>query len=401
MKFEKREQQILAAQKGSNQVAVRGFNERLVLDLVRKNGALTKAEATRLTGLSPNAVSVIFRALENENLLLRGAPIKGRIGQPSVPMRINPDARYYLGLKIGRHVADFVVIDFTGQVRSVVSTTYKYPMPDETVAFARNNLPSLLKGAGLEKEQISGFGIAMPDELWNWTMDFGAPKSKMEIWRDVDLSRELSDLGPWPVYRENDGTAACGAELLFGPHQSTQDLLYFFVGTLIGGGIALNGSVFRGRTGRAAGFGPMRVPVSTPGKDRLVDYASLSVLENMIERAGGDRFSIYGDENAWQENTGLVEKWLETTALGIAHAIVSSLSVIDFETVVIDGSFPPTVREKLVELVSRQLDQLDLQGIEKPAVEGGRWGPLARAVGAAALPLADEYVINQNTLMRH
>ena len=89
------------AQKGTNQVAIRGYNERLLLQLVRRHGEMTKAEATRATGLSANATSVIFRALEESGLVVRGNRILGRIGQPSTPMRINPDAHRYVTLKIG------------------------------------------------------------------------------------------------------------------------------------------------------------------------------------------------------------------------------------------------------------------------------------------------------------
>ena len=89
-------------QKGTNLVAVRGYNERLILQLIREHGELSKTEATRATGLSAHAVSVIFRVLENENLLIRGEPIRVGIGQSSVPLRVNPDARYYVSLRIGR-----------------------------------------------------------------------------------------------------------------------------------------------------------------------------------------------------------------------------------------------------------------------------------------------------------
>ena len=97
-------------QKGSNQVAVRGYNERLVLRLIREHGSLTKAEATRATGLSPNATSVIFRSLENDGLLVRDEPIRGRIGQPSTPLRISPDAHHYVSLQVGRRSFELAVM---------------------------------------------------------------------------------------------------------------------------------------------------------------------------------------------------------------------------------------------------------------------------------------------------
>ena len=54
---------------GANQIRVRAHNERLVLSLVRRHGALSKADIARRTGLSAQTVSVIMRALEKEGLL--------------------------------------------------------------------------------------------------------------------------------------------------------------------------------------------------------------------------------------------------------------------------------------------------------------------------------------------
>ena len=74
--------------RSSKQTAVRVHNEQLLLSLVRRHGALAKADIARLTGLSPQTVSVIMRRLEAEGLLARQAPVRGRVGQPSIPMTL-------------------------------------------------------------------------------------------------------------------------------------------------------------------------------------------------------------------------------------------------------------------------------------------------------------------------
>ena len=74
------------ARRGSNQSGMRDHNERLVLSLLRQAGALAKSDLARMTGLSAQTVSVIMRALEGDGLLVRGEPVRGRIGQPSVPI---------------------------------------------------------------------------------------------------------------------------------------------------------------------------------------------------------------------------------------------------------------------------------------------------------------------------
>ena len=67
---------------GANQLRVRAYNERLVLSLVRRNAGLSKADIARLSGLSAQTVSVIMRALEKDGLLMRGTPVRGKVGKP-------------------------------------------------------------------------------------------------------------------------------------------------------------------------------------------------------------------------------------------------------------------------------------------------------------------------------
>lgn len=386
--------------KGSNLTTVRGINERLILHLLRTHKTLTKAEATRITGLSANAISVIFRALEKEGLLLRGTPIRGKVGQPSTPMRLNPDARYYIGFKVGRRTFDMVVVNFTGDILAQICEAHTYPTPDNTLAFIDTHLDALLKSAELTRDHIEAFNIATPFELWSWSSDFDAPPQEMAHWRDFDLQAEIEHRLPWPVTMENDGTAACRAELVFAPSVDAQDLVYLFVGTFIGGGIVLNGSVFPGRRGSSGGFGPMRVP-DEPGGERLVDHASLVVLEHMLaQRDHTLATSVYSDDDDWSSFEPELSTWLTRAGRSLSHAIVSALAVIDFETVVIDGAFPANVRQRLVREVDNQLDQLDLQGVVRPTINAGHYGHMARAIGAAAYQISTEYMIDQNTLLR-
>ena len=79
------------AQRGSNHVGMRQFNERVVLQAIRLHGSCAKAELARLTGLTAQTVGLITTRLEDDDLLLRHAPVRGRIGQPSIPLALNPD----------------------------------------------------------------------------------------------------------------------------------------------------------------------------------------------------------------------------------------------------------------------------------------------------------------------
>lgn len=380
--------------KGSNQTTVRDHNERLVLHLIRRHGAATKAELTRDTGLSPNAVSVIVNALEEDGLLLRGEPMRGRIGQPSTPLRLNPDARFHIGLKIGRRGFDMVIVDFCGGLRARCEKAHDYPTPARAVSFVESNLDALLQDAGLTRDAIAGSGIAIPSQLWHWSGDFGALQDKMNVWHGHDIAATLTGLLPGPILVENDATAACLAEWVFGAHRIRPDCVYFFIGTFIGGGIVLNGAVFRGCRGNAGAFGPLRIS-EEPGGTRLVDHASLSVLHQMLDRRGLQNAASHLADHNWSSLEPSLSDWILRSARSLANAVVSASAVIDFEEVIIDGAVPSDVRSRMARLLESRLGQLDLGGIPYPKITQGSFGTVARAIGAAAIHINARYMVDQ------
>ncbi len=391
----------LAVLRGTNQSGMRDYNERLVLSLVRQYGALAKSDIARITGLSAQTTSVIMRALEQDGLLLRGEPVRGRIGQPSVPMSLNRDGAFFLGLKIGRRSADLVIVDFMGQVRATHRRVYRYPTPGAVVAFVAEALPGLIRALTPDQQaRIGGMGVAMPFQLWNWVQALGAPQAEMDAWREQDIQSELAAICGMPVYLQNDATAACGAELVFGTGGSPKDFLYFYFGTFIGGGLVLNGQLFLGRTGNAAGVGPIPVPGLDGRMRRLFDSASLSVLAEMMEAAGESSDHIWERPDRWQVSDEVLSRWITMAAEGLASAILSASALLELEAVLIDGWFPPAIRAEVTRRTALALGRMDLSGITPPQVREGTVGAEARSLGAAAIPLSQRYLIDQNAAAR-
>jgi len=389
------------APRGSNQSGMRDHNERLVLSLVRRHGALAKSDIARMTGLSAQTVSVIMRALEGDGLLLRGDPVRGRVGQPSVPMRLAADGALFLGLKVGRRSADLTLVDFCGVVRGTRRQVYRYPTPDAVTGFVAQALPALLAGlaAGL-RERVGGLGVAIPFQLWNWVSIIGAPQEEMDAWRNRDIGAELAALTGLSVYVQNDATSACGAELVFGSGDRPKDFLYFYFGTFIGGGLVMNGQLFLGRTGNAAGLGPMPLPGPDGASRRLIDVASLSVLADAMDAAGVPSDYLWQQHDHWQMPEALLATWIEGAARGLAYATLAASALLELEAVLIDGWMPEAVRARIVARTHEVLHGMDLAGVTPPVIREGTVGADARALGAAAIPLSQRYLLDQNAPAR-
>src|SRR3954470_5075218 len=127
-------------------------------------------------------------------------------------------------------------------------------------------------------------------------------------WRNEDLKSELEKRVELPVVIENDANAAAWGEFTYGAGRDTDDLLLVTVGTGVGGGLVLDGEVYRGANGVGAEIGHMRVVpngiLCGCGKHGCFEqYASGSALvrearaqalsgamiaQGMLQRAGGD-----------------------------------------------------------------------------------------------------------------
>jgi len=387
--------------RGSNQSGMRAHNERMVLSLVRQQGALSKTDIARISGLSAQTVSVIMRALEQDGLLLRGEPIRGRIGQPSVPMSLNPEGAFFLGLKIGRRSVDLTLIDFLGRTRALRHRLYRYPTPDAVLAFVTEALPAVMAElpAALRR-RVSGLGIAMPFQLWSWVEFIGAPQAEMDAWRTRDIQAEIAAVAAMPVYLQNDATAACGAELVFGTGEKPQNFLYFYFGYFIGGGLVLNGQLFTGRSGNAAGLGPMPVPGPDGRMRRLLTVASISILSDAMDAAGQPSGHLWEDPDHWQVSAPLLNTWIAGGAEALASATLSAAALLEIEAVLIDGWMPTSVRAEIVRQTEAAFNRLDLAGITPVVIREGTVGPQARSLGAAAIPLAQRYLLDQTAILK-
>jgi predicted NBD/HSP70 family sugar kinase len=385
--------------RGTNQSGMRDHNERIVLSLVRQHGSLAKSDIARTTGLSAQTVSVIMRELEVEGLLLRQAPMRGKVGQPSIPMALNPDGAFFIGLKIGRRSAELVLIDFLGKVRSMKQHSYRYPAPRETVAFVASGIADMRKTLTAAQDQrIAGLGIAVPFELWSWADAAGAPREIMEEWRHLDIKAEIQGLCDFPVYLQNDATSACGAELVFGKTGGLRDFVYFYIGAFAGGGIVLNGRLYGGPTGNAAALGSMPVPGPDNRPTQLIDIASIAMLEKALIARGVDASHLWSSPEDWGEIGPDLDDWIAKASRALAYAIVSATSVIDFEAAVIDGWMPLAVRRRLVEAVAGAIPKIDAEGLKLPAIREGTVGIHARALGAASLPLSERFLVGPSVL---
>jgi predicted NBD/HSP70 family sugar kinase len=391
--------------RGSNHAGMRQFNERVVLQAIRLHGSLPKAEIARLTHLTAQTVQIIIARLEADGLVRKLDPVRGKVGQPSVPMALNPDGAFSIGIKIGRRSMDMLLVDFGGQVRERLSLNYDFPDPDTLFDAIDERLRRLRQALPVaQRERLHGVGIAAPLSLGGWQELLGIAPGKAAKWAAIDIRERVMSMTELPVVFVKDTAAACVAELVAGRGRSIRSFLYVFVDTFIGGGLVLDSHLRGGVSGNAGAVGSMPLGLAhgdaSSRPAQLLSVASLFNLESLYLAKGLDAGAAV-DERALQPPwLAQTETWLRDAAPAIALTINSAACLLDLEGVIVDGSFDPALRARLIASVEPALDRHSWEGVARPAVLAGTIGSDARAIGGALLPLYANFAPDRDLFLK-
>jgi predicted NBD/HSP70 family sugar kinase len=393
--------------RGSNHVGMREFNERVVLQAIRLNGSLPKAGIARLTQLTPQTVQLIIGRLEADGLVVKQPPVRGKVGQPSVPMALNPDGAFSIGIKIGRRSLDLLLVDFAAQVRERLTLDYAFPDPDTLFDAIATRLAALRRALGPElAPRLHGVGIAAPLSLGGWQSLLASaqrvPTAQIARWVTVDIRARVAAMTELPVELAKDTAAACIAELVAGRGRSVRSFLYVFVATFVGGALVVGSRLHRGLHGNAGAVGSMSLGpgLGAASSRQLLGAASLVGLQARYAAAGLDEGAA-ADERAlappWQAAT---RAWLAEAAPAIALAANAAACLLDLDGVIVDGSCGRGLLAELLAGVERAADGFDWEGVARPRLLAGTIGSDARAVGGALMPLYAHFAPDRDLFLK-
>jgi predicted NBD/HSP70 family sugar kinase len=128
--------------------------------------------------------------------------------------------------------------------------------------------------------------------------------------------------------------------------------------------------------------------------------ASLSTLADAMTAAGEDADQLWASPEPWHVSEAVLSAWIAGAAEGLAGAILSAATLVEIDTVMIDGWMPAAVRARLVAETLEAFNHLDLSGVSPPVIREGTVGPQARALGGAAIPLSQRFLVDQTMIQK-
>lgn len=380
---------MLTIRAGSKHL-IREINQAIVLDLVRRHGALSRTEIAARSHLSLPTVSGITSELIDAGLLYEQATGVSTGGRRPVMIAFNAQAGYAVGIKLKEDAAVAVLTDLDAHVVAHHLAPIRKQAPEAIVAELANVVKTLAPAAGAHP--VVGVGIGMASvidrrrDVVRYATYFG--------WQDLPLAQMLGEQLDMPVVLDNDVNALAVAEQWFGAGRGVADFVVISLGRGVGLGMILNGRLYRGTGGGAGEFGHIVMqpdgPICACGKRGCLEaFVSDPALVRQVSAALGRDATIDEAVRLAAQGDVAVSPIFHRAAEFLGIAVANLVNVLNPALVIIGGE-GARAGNIILEPFRATLEKHTLGPLVKDvmvAIEP--WGDDAWARGAASLLLSE------------
>jgi predicted NBD/HSP70 family sugar kinase len=332
-------------QQGTDLQLMHEFNRLLVLNCVRENRVLARAEVARRTNLSRTTVGNIIDELITEGFMREGGSQRSEPsgGRRIVPVHFNTRAGYVIGIAMGRNHFTMLLTDLVAEVISQRERPFATSRgPDVCLPELAAEVKSFIAENAVPYHAIVGIGLGMPGPI-DSTLTKPAAPPRMPGWDQVPVRQILSEALGIPVFLDKNGNMGALGETRYGVGRQVHDLLYVKLGSGIGSGLIIGGQVFRGGSGSAGEIGHMTIDPN----GMLCDCGNHGCLETLAggpailseaQRSMPDLQNMADVIQAAQAGNAHCRAALARAGDAIGIALASLINFFNPSVIVVDGS---------------------------------------------------------------
>jgi glucokinase-like ROK family protein len=233
---------------------LRELNLSSVLRLIYSEAPLSRAQLATKTGLNKSTISSLVEDLLERRLVHETGINYVGTGRPATQLEINSNVGAVVGVELGVDFVAVVLADFKGKIleRKQVNAD-PAASQEKTFGPIRELIEEMVLRCQVLGLKVLGLSFSIPGtvDLEEGVLIF-APNLQ---WRNVPFREIFSRLTGLKVFIENDANAGALAEHLFGAARNLRDFIFVFAGVGLGGGLFLNGQLYRGKGGYAGEIG--------------------------------------------------------------------------------------------------------------------------------------------------
>lgn len=372
---------------------IKNLNTACILEKIRVEKMISRAEIARGTGLTPATVSNITAELIDLGLIEETERGESNGGRKPVLISIKKDTCYFGAVYLSSDKITASIADIDAQILSEVSAPIDRSAADPVdIAKIAGQLLTRAKeqtgtGRSLAGVGVCTHGLVNSDE----GMMVFAPNLG---WSHVKIGDMLNRITGLPVFVENDVRAMALAESWCGLAQGVADYVYLYIGPGIGGSIVNSNKLFKGQGTFAGEFGHTTIEPDGPlcscgNKGCLQSLASeTAILERYRQRKAKQMITPHvsnfcellqsvkaGDSDAREELFKSI-RYIGIEVGNIINALSPRLIVINGRITDLSDIFMPVLTE--------EIEKRSLQYAEKEAkIVFSQLGDEAAIKGAA------------------
>ncbi|GAB4545780.1 MAG: ROK family protein [Anaerolineae bacterium] len=265
---------------GATASTMRKINRSAILDLLRQRGPISRSQIARQLHMSVPTVMRIVDDLMKEDLVRVQGIGESTGGRPGTLLEFNGNAYAVVGVDLGGTKMFGTVADLAGTIQHELYIPHEDNGSCDCLERLCELIETLLDAPRPQGQRIRGIGVGAPgitltpEGIVTWAPSLG--------WRDLPLQQILRDRFGLPVFVENDLNLIALGEWGFGAGQGTQNMVSIAVGTGIGAGIIIGGTLYRGHHQAAGEVGYLLPGVEFFGRT----YDQFGALESLASGLG-------------------------------------------------------------------------------------------------------------------
>jgi predicted NBD/HSP70 family sugar kinase len=392
-----RHARLIISLSGTNLERAADYNQRVVLQAIRRHEEMTRNDLVAITGLTGSTIANISRRLVANGLVQEIERLQQGRGQPAVRLAIDPDGAFGIGINIDRDHLTMVTLDLAGKVRTRTSREIAYPNPDQVRDFVLEEMSRIFASGDIIPDRLIGAGVAVPQPFAKAGFHHQPPSYAM--WDKTDIVALLADAVPGPIHIDNDAAAAALGELSFGSGHDCHSFFYMLVSAGLGGGLVIDGSFYRGASARSGEIGFIISRSAASQGLPIETTVSLSALYERLSEAGCPSGTLDVLETNDPHASATIGEWIEQAAETLTDPMIALNCLMNPQAVLIGGRLPAALIDKLAAALS---ERLEVYAASMPYVAPVRRAAMASdapAIGAALLPFSDRLLPSDAILM--
>ncbi|MDR1386380.1 MAG: ROK family transcriptional regulator [Propionibacteriaceae bacterium] len=370
--------------------SLRRRNSAQVLQAVRQAGGLTQAEIARRSGLSPATVTNLVRDLAAAGQVEVAATVlngrRSRLVTPVVP------SGYVLGVDVGRSHIRAGLADLGLDLVAQGDRRMEPGLPAEQgLELVGQLYQEVLERAGVDRGEVLWAGVGVPGPLDQASQQIGAGTMLPE-WTGQDLRSRFARLLGLPVAVDNDANLGALGEHAWPPGLSVRSMIYVRLATGIGGGLILDGRLYRGADGVAGEIGHATIDENGPlcrcgNRGCLETMASIPSLLRVLASALDREVDVHGWVGLVRQGHTTANRLIDELGHHLGVAVSNLCNLVNPSLVLLGGPIA-AAGEALLEPVRSEVRRRSMpSAYDRLRVEASRHGEMSEVYGAARLAL--------------